>query len=118
MLKFVYTETATHLERIDLSLSDWIDRYQSLCRAAGMVVTIDCDSRYSFPVSIDFIETSRHRLTLDRGTTVSIERCDAECVEVQIDGCWLASQGTEEGVFITELSHTAEDEIWHLWHAV
>ncbi len=50
--------------------------------------------------------------------TVTIERCDAEHVEIGVSGYWLsASVDIVEGVFVTELPTRIEAYLWRLYSA-
>jgi hypothetical protein len=119
MLKFIYTETDSYLELVGMSMHEWVDRYQRLAEILGDETTIDRCCRYSFLVPIEIMELERKLiLNNDRTATVTVDRCDAGYMEIQMDGCWVSTHlGSEEGVFLTQLPPESEEYVWQIWHA-
>ena len=55
-------------------------------------------------------------LQRENGDIITISLCDAEYVEVSLQGTWLVSDpNSEEGIFFTAMSDRAEFFLYKLW---
>jgi hypothetical protein len=119
MLKITYTESGLHLEQLPCTLDDWATRrlmlalrtgdrlflepgYASILVPAGLVQRVNLQSRNQTCNDFD----------------LAIAPCDADYVELTLQGIWLTSQpDSAEGVFVALLDHRTEFLVYRLWQA-
>jgi hypothetical protein len=122
MLKLFSTETSLHLEVLSTSLPDWIEQRQRLTTSIGKVLLIlPGVATILLPDSLCQIDLISRYLQRQRIENVSVCRCDAEYIEVSLNGYWVYSDldSTEadaiEGTFITEFTNRCEAYLLQLW---
>ncbi|RMF23845.1 MAG: hypothetical protein D6756_07990 [Cyanobacteria bacterium J083] len=116
MLKLSYTENGFLLEYLSQSLDEWLsDRVLLYLRATSSI--------FVEPSSASFLLAGESKLIeqlldfqADQPEILSVAVCDAEYVEVSLEGVWLATTAeSEEGIFICEMETTAELCLFQLW---
>ena len=117
MLKFTYTETGFHLERLAESVETIIARRTILSVRAGERVIVE-PSNGSFLLPAD-VPTLSHLLeTIRQDKTGTIEFCKADenDIEVSLEGVWLAEDpDREEGIFLANASDRLESLLFLCW---
>ncbi len=116
MLKLTYTENGFHLERLTQSLEDWVKARVILClRAATSFYVEPSTASFLLPVNLPAL-ADLEALERENAEIMAISPCDAECVEVSLQGTWLSSNlDSEEGIFTCSLSDRAEFLLYQLW---
>lgn len=115
MLKLTYTETGFYLERLAQPLEDWVTARVILALRAGTALCVESSSAsFLLPAELPQLRHLEKYREVDDGISLSV--CDAEYVEVSLEGTWMTSNvdGTE-GVFVTSLSHSVEFFLLKLW---
>lgn len=115
MLKLTYTETGFYLERLAQPLEDWVTARVILALRAGTALCVESSSAsFLLPAELPQLRHLEKYREVDDGISLSV--CDAEYVEVSLEGTWMTSSvdGTE-GVFVTSLSHSVEFFLLKLW---
>ncbi|MBE9018017.1 MAG: hypothetical protein CLLPBCKN_005434 [Chroococcidiopsis cubana SAG 39.79] len=117
MLKLNYTETGFHLEHLTQSLEEWVAMRAIFALRVGESICIE-PSTASFLLPGDLPQLNSLATAIERYGTdeVALEKCDAEYVEICLQGFWLASDAENAaGVFVTSLSYAIELLLFHLW---
>lgn len=115
MLKFTYTDTGLHLEHLGQSLEEWMALRAVLSLRLGQRLLVEhCTG--SFLLQADLIALDSLAAALSREAAGAIAPCDANMVEVSLNGVWVASNPNQtEGVFLARLSDRTEFLIFQLW---
>ena len=117
MLKFTYTETGFHLERLVESVETIVARRAILSVRTGDRVVIE-PSNGSFLLPAD-VPTLPHLLeTIRRDKTGTVEFCKADenDIEIVLEGVWLAEDADrEEGIFLANVSDRLESLLFFCW---
>lgn len=117
MLKLTYIETGFYLERLAQSLEEWLALRVVFALRVGDRICLE-PSRAAFLLPADLSALSLLEVEVKRQGTdeITICACDAEFVEVSLQGTWIASDADSvEGVFVTALSHPTEFLLFKLW---
>ena len=118
MLKATYTESGLHLEHLNESLEEWITLRVVLALRTGQRLLLETNTA-SILLPADLVNSSALE-TFARydDAIVSLCLCDAEHVEICIQGTWVTSSSDEaEGVFVAVLNPRIEQLLYQLWHA-
>ncbi len=119
MLKFIYTETALHLELVSVDLDDWVEQRRIFAVATGEKIAISSESAtFLLPDEICDLAAMNFYLHCAGVKNVTVYRCDIDRLEVSLSGFWLCTNFDRiEGIFITQLPDRVESYLWHLWYA-
>jgi hypothetical protein len=117
MLKLTYTEGSFYLECLTHSLEEWVAQRVILALRVGQSLCIEpSTASFLLPVDLPGVEILKAGVKRDDGEIMSLCTCDAEYMEVTLQGSWL-SEGSEGavGVFVTTLSDRTEFFLHKLW---
>ncbi len=120
MLKLTYTETSFYMERLAQSLEDWIATRLILSVRAGENFCVE-PMTASFLLPADLPEVPHLQTVVQREgiEAMALSICDAEYVEVSLNGSWVSSEpDSEEGVFVTAIGERTEFFLFKLWQEV
>jgi hypothetical protein len=107
MLKLTYTENSFKLEHLNESLEKWLKRRVILALRSATSLHIE-PSTASFLVPADAPQLIELEKAAAEGR-LELCRCDAESLEVILQGTWIASSvNGETGIFATGLSQSSE----------
>ena len=126
MLKLNYTETGFYLERLEQSLENWIAQRVILAvRVATQLCVEPSTASFLLPASLPCVtdfkilleqESEQANRVNAPGDAIAIAICDAEYIEISLQGSWLsATVESEEGVFVTTMSEHIECFLFRLW---
>jgi hypothetical protein len=123
MLKFIYTETALHLELLSIDLADWVDRRSRFAASTGEFISLSAQrATMLLPDPLGkFTEVERY-IQHEGVGNVTIQHCDLDHMEITFIGHWLSTtesseQERVEGIFVTQLTDRVEAYLWQLWYA-
>ncbi len=119
MLKLTYTEFGLHLEHINTSIEILVAQRVVLAMRMGQPLHVE-PSRASFllPIVTPGLAALKKQLRADQNLAIAIEPVDDECVEVCLQGSWIAaSADAHEGMFVVALSDHTEFCVYKLWKA-
>lgn len=117
MLKLTYTEGSFYLECLTHSLEEWVAQRVILALRVGQSLCIEpSTASFLLPVDLPGVEILKAGVKRDDGEIMSLCTCDAEYMEVTLQGSWLSesSEGAV-GVFVTTLSDRTEFFLHKLW---
>jgi hypothetical protein len=122
MLKFIYTETALHLESLGIDLADWIERRRRFAASTGEVISMSTQ-RATMLLPAPFgqvIEIERY-FQHQGVRNVTIGHCDLDYLELVFTGNWISTSNSSElepieGIFVTQLTARVEAYLWQLWY--
>ena len=117
MLKLTYIETGFYLERLAQSLEEWVATRAIFALRVGDPICLE-PSTASFLLPADLPRLNLLIAEIRRQGTdeIALCTCDAEYVEVSLQGTWLATEiENAEGVFVAALSHSTETLLFRLW---
>lgn len=116
MLKLIYTENGFYLERLAQSPQEWITARVLLCLRAVTSICIE-PSTASFLLPADLPKLSQLKaLQQENPEIIALSPCDAEEVEVSLQGTWIGSDSeSEEGIFVCATSDRAEAFLYQFW---
>jgi hypothetical protein len=117
MLKLIYTETAPYLELLTAHLEDWVEQRLLFAAGTGEQLFVSAEqASFLLPDLVCDIKAASLYLQQAGVTTVSVQRCDLDRVEIGLTGYWLATYpDCAEGIFVTQLSAQVESYLWQLW---
>ncbi|MEB3292776.1 MAG: hypothetical protein VKJ24_06420 [Synechococcales bacterium] len=112
MLKITYSETGIYLERLSYSLEELVSLRVMLALRLGQNLLIQPGTAtLLLPIA-----TRRILLSLIQETAIAITPCDAEFLEVELRGSWMAQDGErQDGIFVAEVGDRAELILLTLW---
>jgi hypothetical protein len=119
MLKLTYTEFGLHLEHVNSPIETLVAQRVVLAMRIGQPLQVE-PSRASFllPIATPGLGNLEKLLRADQNLAIAIEPVDDECVEVCLQGSWIAaSADAHEGMFVVELSEQTEFYVYKLWKA-
>jgi hypothetical protein len=121
MLKLIYTETDLHIEKLTASVEDWIGQRVLLALRVGKKVVVEpMNASFSLSTNLAGWNDLEYLICREANEAVALSICDADSIEIGLEGYWLASSCTsEEGVFVTNLPpkvETALLKMWQLYH--
>lgn len=116
MLKLTYVENDFFLERLDVTLEEWVAARVFLCVRASSPFYVE-PSAASFLLPADLPDLSDLEAIVAEGFEfLSITPVDAGYVEIGLEGTWLSSEpDSEEGVFACAIGDRAELLLSRLW---
>lgn len=116
MLKLIYTDNGFHLEHLTQSLEDWVHNRMLLSLRAG--TSFYCEPSYAsflLPSDIPYL-SDLVKMERENGEILAIAPCDAEYVEVSLQGTWVTNTpDEEEGVFVCMMCDRAEFFLHKIW---
>jgi hypothetical protein len=117
MLKLIYTETAPYLELLTADLEDWVEQRLLFASGTGEQLFVSSEqASFLLPDLVCDIKAVSLYLQQAGVTTVSVQRCDLDRVEIGLTGYWLATHpDCAEGIFVTQLPAQVESYLWQLW---
>ncbi|MBW4428391.1 MAG: hypothetical protein KME50_29140 [Nostoc desertorum CM1-VF14] len=117
MLKLTYTQSSFYLECLTLSLEEWVAQRVILALRVGQSLSIQpSTASFLLPADIPGLEVLKAEVKRDHAGIVTLCACDAEYMEVTLQGSWLLdSSKNVVGVFITTMSHHTEFFLHKLW---
>lgn len=115
MLKFTYTESGFHLERLSHSLEELVSRRVILAMRVGKSILVE-PSTAAFLLPADLPGLHCLETQARRDEAIALCAADAEYVEVSLQGTWISDdRESGEGVFVTAMSDRAEFLLVKLW---
>jgi hypothetical protein len=124
MLKFIYTETALHLEVLSVDLADWVEQRHMFAASTGESLSISSErAAMLLPNPSGQVAEVARYLHDEKVTDVTVYPCDIDRLEIAFAGYWLCGAvdlvdgDFVEGIFITQLSQRVEAYLWQLWYA-
>lgn len=117
MLKFVYTDTSFHLERLAQSLEELVAARAIVAMRVGQSLCIEpTTASFLLPADLPTLRDLEVQALREDGETIAVSVADAEYVEVSLRGTWIAAdQETAEGVFVTSLCDRTEFFLLKCW---
>ncbi len=117
MLKLTYIETGFYLEYLAKSLEEWVQGRVVLALRVGESLCIEpSTASFLLPADLPGLETLVVEVRRLAPESISLSACDAEYIEVSIEGTWVSSDAaSEEGVFVAAMSHSIEFFLLKLW---
>lgn len=117
MLKLTYIETGFSLERLAQSLEEWVAlRVVFALRLGDRLCVEPSTATFLLPADLPGLNLLAAEVRRQATDDISFCACDAEYVEVSLKGTWLTVDSeSEEGVFVTGLSHSTEFFLAKLW---
>jgi SH3-like domain-containing protein len=115
MLKLIYTDSGFSIELIEeATLESWVSTRVLLALRSSMAIFAE-PSNASFLLAKDLPLASKLTKIAD-SDLVTIDTCDADYVEVSLQGTWLgADANSSEGVFVCTLYPALESLIHEVW---
>jgi hypothetical protein len=112
MLKITYSETGIHLESLSYSLDELVSLRVLLALRLGQTLLVQPGTAtLLLPIA-----TQRILRSLLQETAIVIAPCDADFLEVELRGSWIAQDVEQlEGVFVAAVSDRAEFILLTLW---
>lgn len=117
MLKLTYIETGFYLEYLAKSLEEWVQGRVVLALRVGETLCIEpTTASFLLPADLPGVETLVVEVKRLDVEAISLSVCDAEYIEVSIEGTWVSSNAdSTEGVFVATMSHSIEFFLLKLW---
>lgn len=117
MLKFVYTDTSFHLERLAQALEELVTARAIVAMRVGQSLCIEpTTASFLLPADLPTLRDLEVQALREDGETIAVCVADAEYVEVSLRGTWIATdQETAEGVFVTSLCDRTEFFLLKCW---
>jgi hypothetical protein len=121
MLKFIYTETALHLELLRIDLADWVERRRKFAASTGGFISMRAQrATMLLPAPIGQVRQLERYFQHEGVGNVSIGYCDLDHLELVFTGNWISTNSSElelvEGIFVTQLTDRVEAYLWQLWY--
>jgi hypothetical protein len=119
MLKLTYTENEFWLEHLAQSLEAWVQTRVLISLRASVPLTIEpSTAAFLLPAHLPALADLEDVAQTEPPGTIAIAVCDADYVEVCLEGTWVASNPENaEGIFVTRLSDRAETFLYQLWRS-
>ncbi|NJK99451.1 MAG: hypothetical protein HC910_02385 [Spirulinaceae cyanobacterium SM2_1_0] len=119
MLKLIYTERGLHMEHLVQVLEDWVTaRVMLSLRAATPLYVEPSTACFLLPADLPQLAVLATANKRQPSEALAIARCDADYVEVSLNGTWLAeSAESDTGLFIATLAYNLEFVLHKLWQA-
>jgi hypothetical protein len=124
MLKFIYTETALHLELLSIDLADWVDRRHRFAASTGELISMSAlRATMLLPAPLGKVAEVEWFLRSEGVCNVTIQHCDLDHMEIAFTGEWISTATATsesdlvEGIFITRSTDRVEAYLWQLWYA-
>jgi hypothetical protein len=119
MLKLSYTDTALHIEKLSTSVEKWISQRVLLAVRVGSAMSVEpMSAAFGLPTNLGSWSDLEYLIGREASEMVSLSVCDADVVEISLEGHWLsAGDDSEEGLFVTHLPPAIESLIVEIWQA-
>lgn len=116
MLKLTYVENDFFLERLNVTLKEWVTARVFICVRAKTRFYVE-PSAASFLLPADLPDLNDLKAIVAEGfECLRMTPVDAGYVEISLEGTWLTSEpDSEEGVFACILGDRAELLLSRLW---
>lgn len=115
MLKLTYTENGFYLELLAQPLEEWVTARVMLALRTGTSLCVEPSSA-SFLLPTDLPQLQALERQGQTEDAMALCLCDADYVEVSLQGTWLSSDAdAEEGIFVTVMSYAVEFFLFKLW---
>ncbi|MEC4983479.1 MAG: hypothetical protein SAJ37_12750 [Oscillatoria sp. PMC 1068.18] len=117
MLKLTYTENGFNMERLAQPLEDWVTTRVILALRAGNSVTVEpSTASFLLPADLPHLSELDAIAWEENLETLEFSICDAEYLEVTLQGTWIAHDPrSEEGILVAAMSDRAEFFLYKLW---
>ncbi|MBN3905903.1 MAG: hypothetical protein HWQ35_04870 [Nostoc sp. NMS1] len=117
MLKLTYTESSFDLERLTLSLEEWVAQRVILALRVGQSLCIEpSTASFLLPVDLPGVEVLKSEVKRDDREIIALCASDTQYMEVTLQGSWLSDSSKDAvGVFFTTMSDRAEFFLHKLW---
>jgi hypothetical protein len=117
MLKLTYTESSFDLERLTLSLEEWVAQRVILALRVGQSLCIEpSTASFLLPVDLPGVEVLKAEVKRDDREIIALCASDIQYMEVTLQGSWLSDSSKDAvGVFFTTMSDRAEFFLHKLW---
>ncbi len=117
MLKLIYTETDLHIEKLTASVEEWIGQRVLLALRVGDKVVVEpMNASFSLSTNLAGWNDLEYLICREASDSVALSICDADSIEIGLEGYWLASNcNSEEGVFVTHLPPKVEASLLEVW---
>lgn len=118
MLKFTYTETGFHLERLAQPLEELVALRVVLAMRVGQRLCVEpISASFLLPVDLPGLNCLETEARQESSSAIALCVADAEYVEVSLQGSWItADPEGAEGVFVAAMSDRTEFFLLKLWH--
>jgi hypothetical protein len=116
-LKFIYTETALHLELLTVDREDWIEQRLMFATSTGEKMFVSAEKATFLLPDLVCEATALNFYLHHQGVkTVTVSRGDLDRLEIGLTGYWLSVNiDSAEGIFVTRLPDRVEAYLWQLW---
>ena len=115
MLKLTYIENGFYLEHLAQPLEEWVTARVILSLRAGTRLCVE-SSTASFLLPADMPQLRHLERHQEGEDAIELSVCDAEYVEVSLQGTWMTSDSDgETGVFVTSMNYNVEFFLVKLW---
>ncbi|PSF35256.1 hypothetical protein C7H19_16995 [Aphanothece hegewaldii CCALA 016] len=113
MLKLTYTTNGFHLEHLSQSIEEWVNTRVLLAMRSGTGLSVEPSTAcFLLPQNLANLDTLEEM----GEDTLSVSMCDADSVEISLEGTWLSSNNeSEEGLFVCVMDESAEIFLYQLW---
>lgn len=117
MLKLTYTEMDLRLECLASSLEEAVTQRVILALRTGQPLHIEPScAAFLLPINLPELAYLEAAIKQEQVAAVAVLPADAEAVEVNLRGTWIASTSqAHEGIFLTTLSDRTEFLVHKLW---
>jgi len=117
MMKLTYTETGFYLEKLTVSLEEFVTNRMLLSLRSGFPIHLaHSNASFLLPASADHLLLLDSVIGHDDSDTISLEKVDRNYVEIGFSGTWIASNpDAEEGTLVVVLSDRAEFYLYKIW---
>ena len=117
MLKLTYTDNSFYLECLTQSLEEWVAQRVILALRVSQTLRIEpTTASFLLPLDLPGVERLKTEVNRHDSKIMGLSNCDAEYLEVTLDGSWLCDGNDEAvGVFVTTMSYGAEFFLYKLW---
>ncbi len=117
MLKLTYIESGFCLEYLAKSLEEWVQGRVMLALRVGESLCIEpSTASFLLPVDLPELEALAVEVRRQDADAIALLICDAEYVEVSLNGTWLSTDSeSAEGVLVALMSHSVEFFLLQLW---
>lgn len=117
MLKLTYLENGFNLELLTQSVEDWVSvRVVLALRSATPIYVEPMTASFLLPMDVPYLADLQALAQRENPDAIAISPCDEDCVELSLDGTWVAgSPDSEEGVFVTMMNHRVEFFLFKVW---
>jgi hypothetical protein len=118
MLKLMFTDNGLHVEKLDVSIDEFINTRLAIANCASQPIEIAITSASMLlPNGVPSLTDLVLAINCEAMHQIAIELVDSECVEVRIArGHWItATPDAEVGVFAVAIGDRIESALFKLW---